>query len=56
MKYYTAPEVAKITSKHPKTVAIALRSGELRGHQRAKGAHWLIDEDDVRAWVTGVAA
>ena len=55
MKFYNTRKAAEISGKHPKTLSIALNEGELHGYHRGKGAHWVIDEECLRAWNEGRA-
>jgi excisionase family DNA binding protein len=38
------------------TIGDALRSGELRGHQRTPGGRWRIAIEDLDAWMRGEKA
>lgn len=46
----TAAERAR---RHEKTILRALRAGELKGHQRGRGAPWRIFENDLDDWIRG---
>jgi len=53
MQFYRVPGAARVSGHHPKTVRNALESGELHGYQHRRGAHWLVDEECLRAWCEG---
>lgn len=46
-------QISTWTGRHPQTIYAALRSHELRGHQRDKGLAWRAERADVDAWVRG---
>ena len=53
MKFFTVPQAAEAAGKHPKTISLALRSGEMVGHQRVKGGRWSVEDTALRDWIVG---
>jgi excisionase family DNA binding protein len=51
MARLTVKEAATEARRHEKTIAEALRAGELHGTQRVKGGTWLIKADCLEAWM-----
>ncbi len=53
--YLTVKQVAELAGRHPETVGLALRAGELHGSQRARNASWRVKETCAEAWIEGRA-
>lgn len=51
--YLTVKQVAEMAGRHPETVGLALRGGELHGTQRARNASWRVKESCAEAWIEG---
>ncbi len=49
--WLTPQQAAKATKRHVDTIRVALREGELHGHQRGRRGHWHINPAALEAWV-----
>jgi hypothetical protein len=56
MTRLTINEVAAKYNRHPETVRLAARSGELAGSQPKPRGRWVITEADAEAWINGDTA
>ena len=53
-EWQTPQKVSESAGRHITTVWLALESGELHGHQRARRGRWSIHPDAVDAWIRGL--
>lgn len=53
--WFSTSQAAEYAARHPRTIANALRDGELVGHQRGPGCSWRIHRDALDAWLGGAA-
>lgn len=49
--YLTVKQVAEMAQRHPETVGLALRAGELHGTQPKRNASWRVNEKCAAAWI-----
>jgi hypothetical protein len=51
MSYLSVKQVADMAGRHPETVGLALRAGELHGAQKAKNSSWRVKDTCAEAWL-----
>lgn len=51
--WFSTTQAAEYAGRHVKTIANALRDGELVGSQRHAGCSWRIHRDDLDRWLRG---
>lgn len=54
--WFTVPEAAEYSRRHPKTVLKALEAGELTGYQNGRRGRWTIHRAAIDAWITGATS
>jgi hypothetical protein len=46
---WTPKEIAEVLDRHPESIRINLRNGDLKGHKM--GREWIVLAKDLRAWL-----